>query len=153
MGAAPRTHTVGKKLAGKYYRNIIHDISKGKSRIILKFVVYFRDALEWCGMESTGSLSASVIGRSSMVLKVPASRTPYFLLLLWISSPKLSHFAECGVFQLFWQRGSKCQQIGLQFQEGSDECYIWSIALYDAETLSLRKVDEKCLGSVEMWCW
>jgi len=31
--------------------------------------------------------------------------------------------------------------------------YIRGIALYGAETLTLRKVDQKCLGSFEMWCW
>lgn len=36
-----------------------------------------------------------------MVLKVPISRTPYFLLVHLISSPKLSHCAECGVFLVF----------------------------------------------------
>jgi hypothetical protein len=29
--------------------------------------------------------------------------------------------------------------------------YIWSIALYGAETL--RAVDQKHLGSSDMWCW
>ena len=33
------------------------------------------------------------------------------------------------------------------------KCYIWSIALCGAETWTLRKVDEKCLESVEMWYW
>jgi hypothetical protein len=33
------------------------------------------------------------------------------------------------------------------------KCYIWSIALYGVETWTLRKVDEKCLESVEMLCW
>jgi hypothetical protein len=33
------------------------------------------------------------------------------------------------------------------------KCYIWSIALYCAETWTPRKVDEKCLESAEMWCW
>jgi hypothetical protein len=33
------------------------------------------------------------------------------------------------------------------------KCYIWSIALNDAETWTLRKVDQKFLGSFEMWCW
>jgi hypothetical protein len=32
-------------------------------------------------------------------------------------------------------------------------CYIWSIALYGAETWTLRKVDQKYLDSFEMWCW
>jgi hypothetical protein len=33
------------------------------------------------------------------------------------------------------------------------QCYIWSIALYGAETWTLRKVDQKYLESFEMWCW
>jgi len=33
------------------------------------------------------------------------------------------------------------------------KCYILGIALYGAGTWTLRKVDEKCLESVEMWCW
>jgi len=31
--------------------------------------------------------------------------------------------------------------------------YIWSIALYGAETLTLRAVDPKHLESFEMLCW
>jgi hypothetical protein len=31
--------------------------------------------------------------------------------------------------------------------------YIWSIALYGAETWTLGKVDQKYLESFEMWCW
>ena len=33
------------------------------------------------------------------------------------------------------------------------KCYIWSIALYGAETWTLRAVDQKHVGSFEMWCW
>jgi hypothetical protein len=33
------------------------------------------------------------------------------------------------------------------------KCYIWSIALYGAETWTLRVVDQKHLESFEMWCW
>jgi hypothetical protein len=33
------------------------------------------------------------------------------------------------------------------------KCYIWNIALYGAETWTLRKVDQKYLESFEMWCW
>jgi hypothetical protein len=33
------------------------------------------------------------------------------------------------------------------------KCYIRSIALYGAETWTLRKADQKYLQSVEMWCW
>jgi len=31
--------------------------------------------------------------------------------------------------------------------------YIWSIAVYGAETWTLRTADRKCLESFEMWCW
>jgi hypothetical protein len=33
------------------------------------------------------------------------------------------------------------------------KCDIWSIALYGAETWTLRAVDQKHLESFEMWCW
>jgi len=33
------------------------------------------------------------------------------------------------------------------------KCYIWSIALYGAETWTLRTVDQKHLDSFEIWCW
>ena len=33
------------------------------------------------------------------------------------------------------------------------KCYIWSIALYGAETWRLRAVDQKQVESFEMWCW
>jgi hypothetical protein len=32
-------------------------------------------------------------------------------------------------------------------------CYIWSIALCGAKTWTLRKIDEKYLGSFEISCW
>ena len=31
--------------------------------------------------------------------------------------------------------------------------YIWSMALYGAETWTLRAADRKYLESFEMWCW
>jgi hypothetical protein len=33
------------------------------------------------------------------------------------------------------------------------KCYIWSKALYGAETWTLQKVGQKYLESVKMWCW
>jgi len=33
------------------------------------------------------------------------------------------------------------------------KCYLWSIALYGAETWTLREIDKKHLESFEMWCW
>ena len=43
--------------------------------------------------------------------------------------------------------------LGLILRKTPVKCYIWSIALYGAETWTLRKVDQKYLGSFEMWCW
>jgi hypothetical protein len=31
--------------------------------------------------------------------------------------------------------------------------YIWSIAVYGAETWTIRKVDQKYLGNFRTWCW
>jgi hypothetical protein len=33
------------------------------------------------------------------------------------------------------------------------KCYIWSIALYGAETSTLRAIDQKQMESFKMWCW
>ena len=33
------------------------------------------------------------------------------------------------------------------------KCYIWSIALYGAESWTLRAVDQKQMESFEVWCW
>ena len=33
------------------------------------------------------------------------------------------------------------------------KCYVWSMALYGAETWTLRATDPKRLESFEMWCW
>jgi len=33
------------------------------------------------------------------------------------------------------------------------KCYIWGMALYGAETWTLRAADRKYLESFEMWCW
>jgi hypothetical protein len=41
----------------------------------------------------------------------------------------------------------------LELREKLVRCYIWSIALYGAETWTLRAVDQKHLESFEMWCW
>jgi hypothetical protein len=38
-------------------------------------------------------------------------------------------------------------------EEEAMKCYIWSIALYGAETWTLRAVDQEHLESFEMECW
>jgi len=43
--------------------------------------------------------------------------------------------------------------LDLNLRKKPIKCYIWSIALYDAETRTLQKVGLKYLKSFEMWCW
>ena len=44
-------------------------------------------------------------------------------------------------------------ELDLKLKKKLVKCYIWSIALYGAETWMLRAVDQKQLESFEMWCW
>jgi len=41
----------------------------------------------------------------------------------------------------------------LELRKKLMKCYVWSIALYGAETWTLLAVDQKHLESFEMWCW
>jgi hypothetical protein len=41
----------------------------------------------------------------------------------------------------------------LELRKKLVKCYVWSIALYGAETWTLWAVDQKQLKSFEMWCW
>ena len=43
--------------------------------------------------------------------------------------------------------------LDLELRKKLVKCYIWSIALYSAETWTLWTVDQKHLESFEMWCW
>ena len=43
--------------------------------------------------------------------------------------------------------------LDLELRKKLVKCYIWSIALYGAETWMLRAVDQKHLESFKMWCW
>jgi len=42
--------------------------------------------------------------------------------------------------------------LGLELRKKLVKCYVWSIALYGAETWTLRAVDQKQLKSFKMWC-
>jgi hypothetical protein len=44
-------------------------------------------------------------------------------------------------------------KLDLELRKKLVKCYVWSIALYGAETLTLLAVDQKHLESYEMWCW
>jgi len=41
----------------------------------------------------------------------------------------------------------------LELRKKLVKCYVWSIALYGAETWTLRAMDQKHLESFQMWCW
>jgi hypothetical protein len=41
----------------------------------------------------------------------------------------------------------------LELRKKLVKCYIWSIAVYGAETWTLHGADQEHLGSFEMWCW
>jgi hypothetical protein len=43
--------------------------------------------------------------------------------------------------------------LDLELRKKLVKCYVWSIALYGAETWTLRAVDQKHLESFKMWCW
>jgi hypothetical protein len=43
--------------------------------------------------------------------------------------------------------------LDLELRKKLVKCYVWSIALYGAETWTLRAVDQNHLESFEMWCW
>jgi hypothetical protein len=43
--------------------------------------------------------------------------------------------------------------LDLELRNKLVKCYVWSIALYGAETWTLRAVDQKNLKSFETWCW
>ena len=43
--------------------------------------------------------------------------------------------------------------LDLELRKKLVKCYVWSIALYGAETWTLRAVDQNHLENFEMWCW
>jgi hypothetical protein len=44
-------------------------------------------------------------------------------------------------------------KLNLELRKELVKCYIWSIALYGAETWTFRKLDQKDLESFQMWFW
>jgi hypothetical protein len=44
-------------------------------------------------------------------------------------------------------------KLDLELRKKLAKSYMLSIALYGAETWTLRKLDQKYLESFEMWCW
>ena len=44
-------------------------------------------------------------------------------------------------------------KLDLNLRKKLVKCYVWTMALYGAETRTLRATDHKRLESSEMWCW
>ena len=44
-------------------------------------------------------------------------------------------------------------KLDLNLRKKLIKCYIWSMALYGAETWTLQAADQKYLQSTKMWCW
>jgi len=45
------------------------------------------------------------------------------------------------------------KKLDLNLRRKLVKCYIWSMAVYGAETWTLRAADQKYLENFEMWCW
>jgi hypothetical protein len=41
---------------------------------------------------------------------------------------------------------------GTRLRKKPAKCYVWSLALFGAETCTLGKADQKCLESYGIWC-
>jgi hypothetical protein len=44
-------------------------------------------------------------------------------------------------------------KLDLNIRKKLVKCYIWSIDLYVVQTLTLRKLEQKYLRSLDVWCW
>ena len=44
-------------------------------------------------------------------------------------------------------------KLDLNLKKQLVKCYVWNMALFGAETCTLRATDQKHLESFEMWCW
>jgi hypothetical protein len=44
-------------------------------------------------------------------------------------------------------------RLDLNLRKKLVKCYIWNMALYGAETSTLRTIDQKHQESFEIWCW
>ena len=68
----------------------------------------------------------------------------------WKKNGSLTHFIKLysGTFFCAYIR-----KLDLNLRKKLVNCCIWSMALYGAETWTIRAADQKYLESFEMWCW
>jgi hypothetical protein len=64
----------------------------------------------------------------------------------------MSKLHSCFV-SLHQQEDDLTSKLDLNLRNKLVKCYIWSVALYGAETSKLPKADQKYLEIFEMWCW
>ena len=65
----------------------------------------------------------------------------------------MPHFDLLIYSVVYFQCGAHLLNVHSILRKKLVKCYIWSTALYGAETGTLRAVDQKQLESSEMWCW
>lgn len=46
-----------------------------------------------------------------------------------------------------------CSKLDLKLRKRLAKCFVWSVALYGAETWTMRKEDERRIEALEMWIW
>ena len=51
------------------------------------------------------------------------------------------------------KRSIFCGPLGKELRKRLVKCYVWSVALYDAHTWTLRQNEQKLLEAFEMWIW
>ncbi|KAJ4432109.1 hypothetical protein ANN_20724 [Periplaneta americana] len=51
------------------------------------------------------------------------------------------------------KRSIFCRHLEKELRKIIVKCFVWSVALYGAETWTLRRSDEKRIGTFEMWIW
>ena len=49
------------------------------------------------------------------------------------------------------KRSIFCGPLGKELRKRLVKCFVWSVVLYGAETLTLRRNEQKRLGAFEMW--
>jgi hypothetical protein len=76
--------------------------------------------------------------------KTPCNRHVQLTLVILLNGAKAAFNKKNNIFT---------SKLDLNLRKKLVKCYIWSMALYGAETWTLRAVDQKHLESFEMWCW
>ena len=65
----------------------------------------------------------------------------------------LSHFVAVAKAAFNKKKNLFTSKLDFNLRKKLVKCYVWSMALYGAETWTLRATDQKRLESFEMWFW